>query len=55
MAETHDVRNGFREGGCQKHFKADSFKKVLGLNVSGQGKLEFESDLLKTLIKQLKY
>ena len=52
MAETHDVRSGFREGGCQKRFKTQSFKKVLGLNVSGQGKLEFESDLSKILIKQ---
>ena len=38
--------------GCQKPVKTQSFKKVLGLKVSRQGKLEFESDLSKMLIKQ---
>ena len=37
--------------GCQKPVKTEGFKKVLGLKVSGQGKLEFESDLSKMLIK----
>ena len=46
------VKLRLREGGCQKPFKTKSFKKVLCLKVSGQGKLEFESDLSKMLIKQ---
>ena len=37
--------------GCHKPVKTQGFKKVLGLKVSGQGKLEFESDLSKMLIK----
>ena len=38
--------------GWPETFKTQSFNKVLGLKVSGQGKLEFESDLSETLIKK---
>ena len=41
--------------GLPETFKTNGFKKVLGLKVSGQGKVEFESDLSKMLIKQNKY
>ena len=42
-------------GGGQKPFKTQGFKKVLGLKVSGQGKLEFKSDLPTMLIKHEQY
>ena len=38
---------------CQKPFNTFGFNKVLGLKVSGQGKLEFESDFSKMFVKQL--
>ena len=38
--------------GCHKPFKTQGFKKVLGLKVSGQGKLKFESDLSKMIINK---
>ena len=45
----NNVKKKFREEGCQKPFKTNCFKKVLGLRVSGQGKLEFKSDFSKCL------
>ena len=39
--------------GCQKRFTTNCFNNVLGLTVSEQGKLEFESDLSKKFTKQL--
>ena len=44
--------NGVEKGGARHPVKTKGFKKVLGLKVSGQGKLEFKSDLPKMLIKQ---
>ena len=40
------------EGGGQKPMKTNGFKKVLGLSVSGQGKLEFKFDFSKCLYNQ---
>ena len=37
--------------GLPETYKNARFTKVLGLKVSGQGKLEFESDLSTMLIK----
>ena len=41
--------------GLPETIKAYGFEKVLGLKVSGQGKLEFVSDLSKMFIKLIQY
>ena len=40
---------GFEKGVATNHFKTPSFKKVLGLTVSGQGKLELSRAFQKCM------